>query len=408
MKSLVLRLNDIALQSRRVLIRADFNVPIKHGRITSTTRIDAALGTIRFCMDAGAKVMLMSHIGRPHEYISLDGASQKKPAHGLSLAPVANYLGNVLNCEVALCTDYLQHPPQPATKKIIMLENVRFNIGEANNDQRLARKIASLCDVFVMDAFGTAHRAHASTTGVAHYAQQVCAGPLLMAELDALENALGCEMKKARRPLLAIVGGAKVSSKLAVLEALSVRVDKLIPGGGIANTFLKAAGHNIGKSLHEPDLVDAARRIMAVADTRGTRIPLPTDVVVAKEFADHAKASVKSVRQVADDDLILDIGPETIQTYADIIKSAGTILWNGPLGAFEMEQFANGTAVLSNAIAESQAYSIAGGGDTLAAIEQFNLASKISRISTGGGAFLAWLEGKKLPAVAALASGGST
>ena len=383
----------LGLEGRRVLMRQDFNVPVEHGRITSPARIDAALGTIRQALEAGARVMVMSHLGRPEE---------GRFDADLSLGPVAAYLGRALGCEVNLCADYLTHPPVLADGEVVVLENVRFNIGEKADDPQLARQYAALCDVFVMDAFGTAHRTQASTHGVARYASEVCAGPLLLAELDALNKAL----EAPRRPLLAIVGGAKVSTKLTVLESLSMRVDQLIPGGGIANTFIKAAGHDIGKSLHEPDLVGAARNLLAEAETRGRPIPLPTDVVVAKALSTDAETRVKAVHRLCDDDMILDIGPHTIQRCTEIIQSAGTILWNGPLGAFEFDRFAHGTASLGRAIADCGAYSVAGGGDTLAAIEKFNLTENISCISTGGGAFLELLKGKPLPAVAVLEARG--
>ena len=387
----------LRLGGKRVLIRQDLNAPVAHGRIASATRIDAALNTIRQALKAGAQVMVMSHIGRPEE---------GRHDANASLAPVAAYLGRALGCEVKLCADYLLRPPVVADGEVVVLENVRFNVGEKANDPRLSKQYAALCDVFVMDAFGTAHRTQASTHGVARYAPEACAGPLLLAELDALGKALDMTGEGPRRPLLAIVGGAKVSTKLTALESLSARVDQLIPGGGIANTFIKAAGHNIGKSLYEPDLVSAARSLLALSAERGRPIPLPTDVVVAKALSADAEARVKTVRRVSDDDLILDIGPDTVRCYAKIIESAGTILWNGPLGAFEFDRFAGGTQALGRAIAESEAYSVAGGGDTLAAIEKFNLTEKISCISTGGGAFLELLKGKTLPAVAALEARG--
>ncbi len=389
----VIPMAALDLNGKRVLIRQDLNVPVAGGKIASAQRIDAALGTIRAALEAGAKVMLMSHVGRPEE-----GRADPDPA--LSLAPVAEYLGHALGREVKLCADYLQRPPVPGDGEVMVLENARFNTGEKANDPQLARRYAALCDVFVMDAFGTAHRTQASTHGVTRYAPEACAGPLLLAELEALGKAL----EKPRRPLLAIVGGAKVSTKLTVLESLSARVDQLIPGGGIANTFLAAAGHAVGKSLYEPDLVGAARDLLEQAEARGRPIPLPTDVVVAKALSADAgtEARVKAAHRVAGDDLILDVGPDTVQHYAQIIKRAGTILWNGPLGAFEFAHFAHGTESLGHAIAESQAYSVAGGGDTLAAIEKFNLAEKISCITTGGGAFLELLKGKTLPAVVAL------
>ncbi len=387
----MLRLTDIPLDNRRVLIRTDFNVPLEAGEITSAARIEMTLGTIRLALDSGAKVMLMSHLGRPEE-----GRYDAE----FSLAPIVRYLAGALagKREVRLCTDYLKHPPTLADGEVVVLENVRFNVGEKVNDDELAKQYADLCDVFVMDAFGAAHRTQASTCGVARHASVACAGLLLLAELDGLAKV----MEAPRRPLVAIVGGAKVSTKLAAIEALMQRVDQLIPGGGIANTFLKAAGFNIGQSLFEPDLVDAARELLDVAAKRGGAIELPEDVAVAKTLSADARAIIKPVRQLADDDRILDIGPNTIRSCAQILKSAGTIAWNGPVGVFEFDDFAVGTEALGRAIADSEGFSVAGGGDTLAAIEKFNLTEKISCISTGGGAFLELLEGKTLPAVAAL------
>ena len=379
----------LTLSGKRVLIRQDLNAPIRNGKITSSKRIDAAVNTIRLAAEAGAKVMVMSHIGRPDE---------GRHDAALSLAPVAEYLGRVLDCEVKLCADYLTHPPQLADGEVTLLENVRFNVGEKANDKQLARRYAALCDVFVMDAFGTAHRAHASTHGVARYAPEACAGPVVLAELEALGKAL----ETPRRPLVAIVGGAKVSTKLAALESLSERVDQLIPGGGIANTFIKAAGYNVGKSLFEPGLVATARALMESAERRGRPIPLPDDVVVAATLSADAVASVKALHQISDDDMIFDIGPDSVHRYRQMITAAGTILWNGPVGVFEYAQFANGTESIGRAIAESGAFSVAGGGETVAAVERFNLDDKFSCISTGGGAFLALLEGKTLPAVAVL------
>ncbi|WP_424945976.1 phosphoglycerate kinase [Candidatus Spongiihabitans sp.] len=379
------------LRGKRVLIRLDLNVPMAHGAITSTARIDAAMATIHHARDAGAKCMLMSHVGRPRE-------GEIDPA--MSLAPVAAYLGRELNCEVKLCGDYLAYPPTVADGEVVMLENVRFNRGEKNNDDALSRQYASLCDVFVMDAFGTAHRAQASTHGVGMYAPIACAGPLLCAELNALERAL----EHPEHPVVAIVGGAKVSTKLTLLESLSSVVDQLVPGGGIANTFIAAAGYRVGKSLYEPALLDQARALMESARSRGAEIPIPTDVLVGEKFSRDASAQVKSVDEVGDDDFIFDIGPQTARRYASIMNTAGTIVWNGPVGVFEFEQFSQGTAILGAAIADSSAFSIAGGGDTLAAIEKFDLADRISYISTGGGAFLEFLEGKTLPAVEMLQS----
>ncbi len=385
----IIKMTDLDLAGKRVLIREDLNVPIKDGKVTSDKRIRASLPTIEFAMNAGAKVMLMSHLGRPTE-----GEYDEQ----YSLKPVAEHLSGLLGKEVRLIKDYLEHPPELQDGEVALLENVRFNKGEKKNDEALAKKYAALCDVYVMDAFGTAHRAQASTYGVGLYAPVACAGPLLAAELDALGKAL----HNPDRPMVAIVGGSKVSTKLTVLESLSKVVDQLIPGGGIANTFIAAAGHPVGKSLYEPDLVDEAKRLMASAAAEGREIPVPTDVVVGKEFSENAQAEIKKVADVADDDMIFDIGPETAARFAEMMKSAGTIVWNGPLGVFEFDQFANGTKVVGEAIAESKAFSIAGGGDTLAAVDKFGLADRISYISTGGGAFLEFLEGKKLPAVAML------
>ncbi|MDI5933457.1 phosphoglycerate kinase [Halomonas kalidii] len=380
----VLKMTDLDLNGQRVLIREDLNVPVKHGKVTSDARLRAALPTIQAAQDAGAKVMLMSHLGRPTE---------GEPAEEFSLAPVAEHLGELLGRPVTLVRDYLDAALDLADGEVVLLENVRFNAGEKKDDETLAKQYAALCDVFVMDAFGTAHRAQASTHGVARFAPTACAGPLLAAELDALEQALAAP----RRPMTAIVGGSKVSTKLDVLNALSEKCDQLIVGGGIANTFIAAAGHNVGKSLHEADLIDKARELMGRVE-----IPLPSDVVVATEFSESADAVVKPVDQVGDDEMILDIGPETAARLADLLKDAGTILWNGPVGVFEIDQFGRGTEVISKAIAESPAFSIAGGGDTLAAIDKYGIADRVSYISTGGGAFLEYVEGKPLPAVKAL------
>ncbi len=385
----VIKMTELDLAGKRVLIREDLNVPLKDGQVADDTRIRAALPTIEHAMKAGARTMLMSHLGRPEE-----GVYDEK----YSLRPVAEHLSGLLGREVRLIKDYLEHPPEVAEGEVVVLENVRFNKGEKKNDEALARKYAALCDVFVMDAFGTAHRAQASTHGVARFAPVACAGPLLAAELEALGKAL----ENPARPMVAIVGGSKVSTKLTVLDALSRKVDQLIVGGGIANTFIAAAGHPVGKSLYEPDLVPEARRLMEQARAQGGEIPVPSDVVVAKEFSESAEAVTKAVDQVAEDEMILDIGPETAERYAEILKGAGTIVWNGPVGVFEFDQFAGGTRRLAEAIAESPAFSIAGGGDTLAAIAKFGVADRISYISTGGGAFLEFLEGKKLPAVAVL------
>ena len=380
----VRKMTDLDLSGQRVLIREDLNVPVKHGKVTSDARLRAALPTIQAARDAGAKVMLMSHLGRPTE---------GEPAEEFSLAPVAEHLGELLGRPVTLISDYLDAALDLADGEVVLLENVRFNSGEKKDDETLSRQYAALCDIYVMDAFGTAHRAQASTHGVARFAPLACAGPLLAAELDALEKALATPA----RPMTAIVGGSKVSTKLDVLNALSEKCDQLIVGGGIANTFIAAAGHNVGKSLHEADLIDQARALMAKVE-----IPLPTDVVVATEFSESATATVKPVDQVADDEMILDIGPETAARLAAMLKDAGTILWNGPVGVFEIDQFGRGTEVISRAIAESPAFSIAGGGDTLAAIDKYGIADRVSYISTGGGAFLEYVEGKTLPAVAAL------
>jgi len=380
----VRKMTDLDLSGQRVLIREDLNVPVKHGKVTSDARLRAALPTIQAARDAGARVMLMSHLGRPTE---------GEPAEEFSLAPVAEHLGELLGRPVSLVKEYLDVSLDLADGEVVLLENVRFNAGEKKDDETLARQYADLCDIYVMDAFGTAHRAQASTHGVARFAPVACAGPLLAAELDALEKALATPA----RPMTAIVGGSKVSTKLDVLNALSETCDQLIVGGGIANTFIAAAGHNVGKSLHEADLIDQAKALMARVE-----IPLPTDVVVATEFSDAAEAVVKPVDQVSDDEMILDIGPESAARLAAMLKDAGTILWNGPVGVFEIDQFGHGTEVISRAIAESPAFSIAGGGDTLAAIDKYGIADRVSYISTGGGAFLEYVEGKTLPAVAAL------
>ena len=385
----VIRMTDLSLAGKRVLIRADLNVPVKNGRITSDKRLRASLASIEYAMKAGAKVMLMSHLGRPNE-----GEYSEEN----SLQPVAEALSKLLGRKVPLVKNYLDTAPRMENGEVVVLENVRFNDGEKKNDEELSRQYAALCDIFVMDAFGTAHRAQASTHGVGLLAPVACAGILLAAELEALGKALA----DPKRPLVAIVGGSKVSTKLTVLESLSRKVDQLIVGGGIANTFIAAAGHRVGKSLYEPELVDTARRLMAEAESRGARIPIPIDVVCGKELAETTPATHKPVTEVADDDMILDIGPETAKHFAEMLKQAGTIVWNGPVGVFEFDQFAEGTRALSLAIAESPAFSIAGGGDTLAAVAKYKIGEMISYISTGGGAFLEFLEGKKLPAVAML------
>ncbi len=384
----VIKMSELSLANQRVLIREDLNVPIKEGKITSDARLKAALPTLKLALEAGAKVMVMSHLGRPTE-----GANAEENQE-FSLQPVADYLAGALNFPVRLVKDYLDGVAIN-TGELVLLENVRFNIGEKKNDDALAKKLAALCDVFVMDAFGTAHRAQASTHGVAKYAPIACAGPLLSGELDALGKAL----HNPARPMVAIVGGSKVSTKLTVLEALSKIVDQLIVGGGIANTFIAAQGHNVGKSLYEADLVAQAQRLTAAAKANNGDIPTPTDVVVAKEFSATASATLKAVNEVNDDEMIFDIGPNTAAHLAEIIANAGTIVWNGPVGVFEFDQFGKGTEAIAKAIANSPAFSIAGGGDTLAAVDKYNIADKISYISTGGGAFLEFLEGKKLPAV---------
>jgi len=384
----VQKMVDLDLSGKRVLIRQDLNVPVKDGKVTSDLRIQASVPTIEKALNAGAAVMVMSHLGRPTEG-EFDETS--------SLKPVAEQLSNLLGKPVRLEKEWLEGITIKAGE-VVLCENVRFNVGEKKNSDELGKKMAALCDIFVMDAFGTAHRAQASTHSVAKFAPSACAGPLLANELDALGKALN----QPAQPLVAIVGGSKVSTKLTVLESLSTKVDQLIVGGGIANTFIAAAGYSVGKSLYEADLIDEAKKLMAAAKAAGSDIPVPTDVVCAKEFSDTAIATIKNVADVADDDLILDIGPETSKLYAEMLKSAGTIVWNGPVGVFEIDQFAEGTKSMSEAIADSSAFSIAGGGDTLAAIDKYNIKDKVSYTSTGGGAFLEFLEGKILPAVAIL------
>ncbi|HEX5047957.1 MAG TPA: phosphoglycerate kinase [Gammaproteobacteria bacterium] len=383
----VKRMADQALSGKRVLIREDLNVPIKEGRVTSTARIDAAVPTLRAALDAGARVMVMSHLGRPKE---------GKPDAASSLAPVAAKLSEVLFRDVPLVAKWLDGV-DVAPGEIVLCENVRFNVGEEADDPALAKRMAALCDVFVMDAFGTAHRAQASTHGVAKFAPVACAGPLLVAELEAL----GLALESPKRPLFAIIGGSKVSTKLDLLQSLSTKVDELILGGGIANTVLAASGVNVGKSLYEPDMVDFAKQLLDGKFGKAA-IPLPTDVVVAPSLDAGVRGTVKSVRDVNAADMILDIGPKTAELYAKRLAKAGTIVWNGPVGVFENPEFAAGTKRVAAAVAASDAFSIAGGGDTLAAIEQFGVGGGISYISTGGGAFLEFLEGKKLPAVATL------
>jgi len=384
----VIKMSELDLAGKRVLIREDLNVPVKDGKVTSDTRIRASIPTIDMARRAGAKVMLMSHLGRPTE---------GEYAAEFSLRPVAEHLSSILGESVRLVEDWLDGV-ELDDGEVVICENVRFNKGEKKNDEALSRRMAALCDIYVMDAFGTAHRAQASTHGVAQFAPLACAGPLLAAELEALGKALD----NPARPMAAIVGGSKVSTKLTVLDSLSKVVDQLIPGGGIANTFIAAAGFEVGKSLFEADLIPEARRLMEAARAKGGEIPVPTDVVVGKEFAENAAAVTKLVSEVAPDDMIFDIGPETAARYAQLMRSAGTIVWNGPVGVFEFDQFGHGTETLGQAIADSAAFSIAGGGDTLAAVDKYGIADKISYISTGGGAFLEFLEGKKLPAVAVL------
>lgn len=375
-------MTELALKDARVLIREDLNVPIKDGRVASAARLKAAVPTIQYALDQGAQVILMSHLGRPTEG-EYDQAA--------SLAPVATFLGELLGQSITLVRDW--QTGIPSSEKLVLLENVRFNVGEKANDDSLAQAYAKLCDIFVMDAFGTAHRAQASTHGVAKFAPIACAGPLLVQELSALERALASPVS----PIAAIVGGSKVSTKLLVLESLADKVDQLIVGGGIANTFLAAAGKPVGKSLYEADLIPAARELMSKSS-----IPLPTDVVVGKQFSPTAEAVIKSVDDVEEDDMIFDIGPDSAAYLAQLMPTMGTIIWNGPLGVFEFEQFSHGTQVLANAIAGSDAFSIAGGGDTLAAVDKYQIQDQVSYISTGGGAFLEYVEGKQLPAVAML------
>ena len=383
-----LRMENLDLTAMRVLIREDLNVPVSNGRVTSDARIRAALPTIRLALEKGAAVMIMSHLGRPVE-------GEYDPQ--FSLQPVADRLGELLGRSVRLQKDWLDGV-DVVPGDVVLCENVRFNTGEKKNDETLARTMAGLCDIFVMDAFGTAHRAQASTEGVSRYAPVACAGPLLTGELDALEKGL----RDPVRPMLAIVGGSKVSTKLTVLDKLLEKVDELIVGGGIANTFIAASGFNVGKSLYEPDLIHEAQLLIQKAHAGGGSIPIPKDVIVAKAFSDEAEPLVRNVNEVADDEMILDIGPLTAIEYSEIIAGAGTIIWNGPVGVFEFRNFAAGTRAMAEAIERSSAYSIAGGGDTLAAIDQFGVTDDISYISTGGGAFLEFVEGKILPAVAAL------
>lgn len=384
-----IRMADLDLKGKRVLIRADLNVPVKDGKVTSDARIRASMKTFEAAINAGAKVMVMSHLGRPEEGVFSEENS---------LAPVAADLSAKMGKEVRLVRDWVDGGFDVAEGELVLLENVRFNKGEKKNLDETAQKYAALCDVFVMDAFGTAHRAEGSTHGVAKFAPTACAGLLLTAELDALAKALA----NPKRPLVAIVGGSKVSTKLTVLESLSSKVDQLVVGGGIANTFIAAAGNNVGKSLYEADLIETCNKLNEIMNARGAAIPLATDVVCGKEFSPTAAAETKNVAEVVADDMIFDIGPDSAQALADIIMKAGTVVWNGPVGVFEFDQFGEGTKTISMAIAKSEAFSIAGGGDTLAAIDKYGIEDQVSYISTGGGAFLEFLEGKQLPAVAIL------
>jgi phosphoglycerate kinase len=385
-------MTDLDLRGKRVLIREDLNVPVANGVVTSDARIRASLPTIQAAKNAGAAVLVMSHLGRPEEGVY---------AEEFSLAPVAQRVSELLGSKVRFEKNWLEGvKAEPG--EVVVLENVRFNKGEKKDKEDLAKKMADLCDIYVMDAFGTAHRAEASTHGVARFAKVACAGPLLMNELNALETAL----KSPKRPLVAIVAGSKVSTKLTILESLLSKVNMLVVGGGIANTFIAALGHPVGKSLHEAEMIPIAKKLLERAKELGVEIPLPTDVVVAKEFAATAEADIKKLDQVSPEDMILDIGPDTAHRFAALLDTAGTIVWNGPVGVFEFDQFGEGTRVLAQAIARSKAFSLAGGGDTLAAIEKYKVESDISYISTGGGAFLEFLEGKTLPAVAALEARG--
>jgi len=385
----VIKLTDLDLKGKRVLIRCDLNVPIKDGKVTSDARIKASMPTIEHCLKAGARVMVMSHLGRPEEGVYDEAASLK---------PVAAYMSGLMGKDVKLVKDYLDAAPSLNDGELAILENVRFNKGEKKNADELAKKYAALCDVFVMDAFGTAHRAQGSTHGVAKFAPVACAGLLLTEELDALNKALA----NPKRPMVAIVGGSKVSTKLTVLEALSEKVDQLVVGGGIANTFLKATGKNVGKSLCEDDLVPTAQALIEKMQKRGANIPIAVDVVVGKKFDENEPAVLKSAGDVEDDEMIFDIGPDSAQELADIIMKAGTVVWNGPVGVFEFDQFGGGTKKVAEAIANTQAFTLAGGGDTIAAIQKYDIYDKVSYISTAGGAFLEFLEGKILPAVAIL------
>ncbi|MCU7945033.1 MAG: phosphoglycerate kinase, partial [Candidatus Thiodiazotropha sp. (ex Cardiolucina cf. quadrata)] len=384
-----IKLTDLDLAGKRVLIRADLNVPVKNGKVTSDARISASMPTIEHCVKAGAKVMVMSHRGRPEEGVYSEENS---------MAPIADDMSAKMGKTVRLIKDYLDGGIDVAEGEAVLLENVRFNAGEKKDNEALAKKYAALCDVYVMDAFGTAHRAQASTHGAGKFAPTACAGLLLASELDNLAKALA----NPARPMVAIVGGSKVSTKLTVLEALSEKVDQLVVGGGIANTFLKAMGNNVGKSLCEDDLVPTAQALIEKMKARGANIPIATDVVVGKNFAEDEPAVLKGAGDVTDDEMIFDIGPDSANELAEIIKQAGTIVWNGPVGVFEFDQFGGGTKTVSMAIAESAGFSLAGGGDTIAAIQKYDIYDKVSYISTAGGAFLEYLEGKVLPAVAML------
>ena len=384
-----IKLTDLDLAGKRVLIRADLNVPVKDGKVTSDARITASMPTVEHCAKAGAKVMVMSHRGRPKE-----GVADEEN----TMQPIAEDMAAKLGKDVRLIKGYLDNAPEVADGEVVLFENVRFNAGEKKDDETLAKKYAALCDVFVMDAFGTAHRAQASTHGVGVHAPVACAGLLLSNELDSLAKALA----EPARPMVAIVGGSKVSTKLTVLEALSEKVDQLVVGGGIANTFLKAMGNNVGKSLCEDDLVDTAKALVEKMKTRGANIPIAVDVVCGKKFDENEPAVLKNAGDVEDDDMIFDIGPKSAQELADIISKAGTIVWNGPVGVFEFDQFGEGTKTVSMAIADAKGFSLAGGGDTIAAIQKYDIYDKVSYISTAGGAFLEYLEGKTLPAVAML------
>ena len=390
----IINMTDLDLAGKRVLIRQDLNVPVKDGKVSSAKRIDASLPSLRFAIEAGAQVMVMSHLGRPKE---------GQPAEEFSLQPVAEYMTDTLGQPVQLVSDYLEQAPELENGQVVLLENVRFNAGEKANDEQLSRQYAALCDIYVMDAFGTAHRAQASTYGAGEYAPVAAAGPLLAGELEALAKALD----NPARPMVALVGGSKVSTKLTVLESLSKVVDQLIVGGGIANTFVAAAGHNVGKSLYEEDLLNTCAQLTADAKANGGSIPVPVDVVCGKEFSESAEATLKPVSEIADDDMVFDIGPESAEHLAEVIRNAGTIVWNGPVGVFEFDQFGEGTKAIAMAVAESEGFSVAGGGDTLAAVDKYGIADKVSYVSTGGGSFLEFLEGKKLPVVAMLEARGA-